>query len=237
MAHALDRLSDGTGAMFSARDTSWHREGTLLERAPSLREALRRGGLDFVVEIRALFTRVQFVLGRPEAASTARSRTPAPRCGPTGRRCWGSSPGATSRYRTATPSACWSPCSMLVWPRWRPAARCAAGAQRSADGGAEGGVGEDDSAPHACGARGTDNFSTRGGRLRIGVMARGARPGQAAPLRHLPQHPLRGRPRSRHPALQRRRAPPADARGPTVPRPLPGGGRRRGGRPQRSMNR
>jgi phage/plasmid-like protein (TIGR03299 family) len=56
MAHELDRLSDGTGAVFSVRDTPWHREGTLLDAAPSLEDALRLGGLDFEVEVRPLFT-------------------------------------------------------------------------------------------------------------------------------------------------------------------------------------
>jgi hypothetical protein len=45
MAHELDRLADGTGAMFSVRDTPWHREGTLLTEAPSLERALELGGL------------------------------------------------------------------------------------------------------------------------------------------------------------------------------------------------
>ena len=59
MAHELDRRADGTGAMFSVRLTPWHREGTVLSNAPSLAEALRLGGLDFEVEARPLFTRVQ----------------------------------------------------------------------------------------------------------------------------------------------------------------------------------
>ena len=59
MAHELDRLADGTGAVFSVRDTPWHREGTVLTAAPSLEEALELGGLGFEVEVRPLYTRVQ----------------------------------------------------------------------------------------------------------------------------------------------------------------------------------
>jgi phage/plasmid-like protein (TIGR03299 family) len=68
MAHELDRLSDGTSAVFSVRDTPWHREGTVLHDAPSLDEALRLGGLDFEVEVRPLFTRPRPKGGSPEAA-------------------------------------------------------------------------------------------------------------------------------------------------------------------------
>jgi phage/plasmid-like protein (TIGR03299 family) len=59
MPHELDRLNDGTGAMFSVRDTPWHREGTVLTEAPTLEEALRLGGLGFDVEVRPLYTRLQ----------------------------------------------------------------------------------------------------------------------------------------------------------------------------------
>ena len=63
MPHELDRLDDGTGAMFSVRDTPWHREGTVLTEAPCLKEALRLGGLDFEVEVRPLYTRIEKELG------------------------------------------------------------------------------------------------------------------------------------------------------------------------------
>jgi len=59
MAHARDRTRDGTGAIFAVRNTPWHREGTVLESAPSLHEALRLGCLGFEVEVRPLFTRVE----------------------------------------------------------------------------------------------------------------------------------------------------------------------------------
>lgn len=58
MPHELDRLPDGTAAMFSVRQTPWHREGTVVAAAPSLQQALRLGGLDFEVEVRPLYTRL-----------------------------------------------------------------------------------------------------------------------------------------------------------------------------------
>lgn len=66
MAHELDRQADGTGTMFSVRETPWHREGVLLAGAPSLDEALRHGGLDFDVEVRPLYTRVHQYTGVPD---------------------------------------------------------------------------------------------------------------------------------------------------------------------------
>ena len=43
MAHAPDRLSDGTGAMFSLPDTPWHGEGTVLD-SPLARGGASLGG-------------------------------------------------------------------------------------------------------------------------------------------------------------------------------------------------
>jgi phage/plasmid-like protein (TIGR03299 family) len=65
MPHELDRLDDGTGAMFSVRDTPWHREGTVLTEAPTLSRALELGGLEFDVEVRPLYTRTQPSPGVP----------------------------------------------------------------------------------------------------------------------------------------------------------------------------
>lgn len=50
MAHELD-VNEATGAlaMFSVKETPWHREGILLAEAPNLTEALRLGGMDFEV--------------------------------------------------------------------------------------------------------------------------------------------------------------------------------------------
>ncbi len=59
MAHELDSRADGTGAVFSVRQTPWHREGTVLREAPSLEDALQLGGLDFEVEVRPVFVRSQ----------------------------------------------------------------------------------------------------------------------------------------------------------------------------------
>lgn len=57
MPHELDRRADGSAAMFSVRNTPWHREGTLLNEAPSLADALTLGGLDFEVDVRPLYVR------------------------------------------------------------------------------------------------------------------------------------------------------------------------------------
>ena len=57
MPHELDRRADGSAAMFSVRTTPWHREGTLLNEAPSLTDALTLGGLDFEVDVRPLYVR------------------------------------------------------------------------------------------------------------------------------------------------------------------------------------
>ena len=43
--------------MFSVDATPWHREGTILREAPSLKEALELGGLDFNVDVRPLYLR------------------------------------------------------------------------------------------------------------------------------------------------------------------------------------
>ena len=59
MAHDLDRRPEGTAAMFSVDATPWNREGTILREAPSLKEALELGGLDFNVDVRPLYLRTQ----------------------------------------------------------------------------------------------------------------------------------------------------------------------------------
>lgn len=65
MPHELDSRADGTGAVFSVRQTPWHREGTVLRDAPSLEEALEAGGLDYEVDVRPLFVRSQPVPDLP----------------------------------------------------------------------------------------------------------------------------------------------------------------------------
>ena len=65
MSHELDTRADGTGAVFSVRQTPWHREGTVLRDAPSFEEAIRVGGLDFEVDVRQLFVRSEVVPDLP----------------------------------------------------------------------------------------------------------------------------------------------------------------------------
>lgn len=56
MAHELDTKENGVAAMFSVIETPWHTLGTILGKAPSLKEAMKVGGLDFDVELRPLTT-------------------------------------------------------------------------------------------------------------------------------------------------------------------------------------
>jgi phage/plasmid-like protein (TIGR03299 family) len=56
MAHELDTLENGTAAMFSVRETPWHRLGTTLTDAPNFDDAMELGGLNFEVERRPLTT-------------------------------------------------------------------------------------------------------------------------------------------------------------------------------------
>lgn len=56
MAHELDRNTrTGRLAMFSVRETPWHREGVVLNEAPSMAEAMRLAGCDFDVETRPIY--------------------------------------------------------------------------------------------------------------------------------------------------------------------------------------
>lgn len=58
MAHELDRNSKtGKLAMFSVRETPWHREGIVLNEAPSLADALVLAGADFEVGTRPVYIR------------------------------------------------------------------------------------------------------------------------------------------------------------------------------------
>lgn len=56
MAHELDVKANGEAAMFSVIETPWHKLGTILAAAPTFREGLEVGGLDFDVELRPLTT-------------------------------------------------------------------------------------------------------------------------------------------------------------------------------------
>ena len=56
MAHELS-FRNGVAEMFSVRETPWHREGHLLEEAPTYDEALQLAGLDFEVVKAPTFTK------------------------------------------------------------------------------------------------------------------------------------------------------------------------------------
>lgn len=73
MAHDLDRRPEGTAAMFSVDATPWHREGTILGEAPSLKEALELGGLDFNVDVRPLYLRTQTTPELPDVFTYERA--------------------------------------------------------------------------------------------------------------------------------------------------------------------
>ena len=48
MAHELDRNTiTGKRAMFSVRETPWHREGVILNEAPNMDEAMLLAGCNF----------------------------------------------------------------------------------------------------------------------------------------------------------------------------------------------
>lgn len=56
MAHELDQNRiTGKLAMFSVRETPWHREGVILNEAPSLEEGMRLAGADFEVGTQPIF--------------------------------------------------------------------------------------------------------------------------------------------------------------------------------------
>lgn len=55
MAHELANHRNGGKAMFSVKETPWHREGTLLHEAPDLATALDLAGHDFDVKVRPVY--------------------------------------------------------------------------------------------------------------------------------------------------------------------------------------
>jgi phage/plasmid-like protein (TIGR03299 family) len=58
VAHELDfNVTTGKRAMFSVRETPWHREGVILNAAPTLAEALQLAGCGFEVETRPIWTK------------------------------------------------------------------------------------------------------------------------------------------------------------------------------------
>lgn len=54
MAHQLDFKADGVAAVLSVKKDMWHNEGTILENAPSRRDAMEIAGLDWEVELRPM---------------------------------------------------------------------------------------------------------------------------------------------------------------------------------------
>lgn len=73
MPHELDRRADGSAAMFSVHATPWHREGTILNEAPSLADALTLGGLDFEVAVRPLYIRTPATPALPDVLTYERA--------------------------------------------------------------------------------------------------------------------------------------------------------------------
>jgi phage/plasmid-like protein (TIGR03299 family) len=65
MAAELDRLADGTAAVFSVNATPWHREGTILADAPTFADALKLGGLDFQVGLYPVYAKMVVAEGEP----------------------------------------------------------------------------------------------------------------------------------------------------------------------------
>lgn len=56
MAHELDRIeATGKAAMFSVKETPWHREGVVLTGAPTFEEAMALSGCDYEVATRPVF--------------------------------------------------------------------------------------------------------------------------------------------------------------------------------------
>jgi phage/plasmid-like protein (TIGR03299 family) len=56
MGHELDRNdANGKAAMFSVRETPWHREGVVLNEAPSFDEGLKLAGCDYEVATRPVY--------------------------------------------------------------------------------------------------------------------------------------------------------------------------------------
>ena len=58
MAHQLDFKADVTAAMFSVRETPWHKLGTILQNSPSIEEALEQAGANFEVGLEPVYQQV-----------------------------------------------------------------------------------------------------------------------------------------------------------------------------------
>lgn len=66
MAHELDIRANGTAAMFSVKETPWHELGTVLSSAPTMREAMELGGLNFDVELQPMKAIIEIGAGMVE---------------------------------------------------------------------------------------------------------------------------------------------------------------------------
>jgi hypothetical protein len=119
----------GSAAIFSVPATPWHREGTILNEAPSLAAALSLGGLDFEVDVRPPYTRTPATPELPdvfthERAADAFGTVTTDRESVLG--------VVSGRYRPAPEparlSVSWSRCSTPGSRRSRLAARCEADA-------------------------------------------------------------------------------------------------------------
>jgi len=59
MAHELDRIAaTGKAAMFSVRESPWHKEGIMLTEAPTMEEALELAGAGYEVGMRPVYAQV-----------------------------------------------------------------------------------------------------------------------------------------------------------------------------------
>jgi phage/plasmid-like protein (TIGR03299 family) len=74
MAHEIAKGVDGQAAMFSVRDTPWHRLGRVLHSPPSTMEALALAGADFQVDLRSVYADVSSV------GNALEPRTPSVAC-------------------------------------------------------------------------------------------------------------------------------------------------------------
>lgn len=63
MAHELATQSNGIAAMFSVRETPWHKLGHIVQEAPTAEEAIKLAGLDWKVEQRPIYHDLKYVEG------------------------------------------------------------------------------------------------------------------------------------------------------------------------------
>jgi phage/plasmid-like protein (TIGR03299 family) len=63
MAAELDYRANGVASVFVVKQSAWHREGTVWTDAPSLKEGMHTGGLDFEVDLRPMRTSFEIAGG------------------------------------------------------------------------------------------------------------------------------------------------------------------------------